>query len=79
MAKYRLLQRAIINDQVLEVGIEIGEGTQYPFEGRPGPHMYPLDSDARMKMKKSLEESAAEIDPLQQNYPGDKTTPGFPR
>lgn len=74
MAKYKLLQKAYIADQYLEAGTVIGDGTPYLFQGRPGPHMEPLDADARMKMKEAIEHP--EIDPVHANHPGEKFTPG---
>ena len=41
MAKYRLNQTAWINETLLEPGTEID------FDGQPGPHMEPLDDEAR--------------------------------
>ncbi len=75
MAKYKLLERSIIDDQVLESGTVIGEGTQYPFNGRPGPHMMPLDSDARLAVAAAMK-GLPPTDPVLVNHPEDKSIPG---
>ena len=53
MPKWRLLEKALIAENgnhgvVYEAGTEIGDGTQVPFSGEPGPHMEPLDEGARI-------------------------------
>lgn len=43
MPRYRLTEPAFIGDVVWPAETEIGEGTQVPFSGIPGPHMEPMD------------------------------------
>jgi len=58
MATYRLTEKACIIDQVYEEGTVIGEGTAVPFTGIPGPHMEPLDDDAKKRIKAAQERAA---------------------
>jgi hypothetical protein len=75
MAKYKLLERSVIDGQVLEVGTEIGEGTPFPFNGRPGPHMAPLDSSARLAVKAAMD-NLPHPDQSLTNHPEDRSMPG---
>jgi len=47
MAKYKLLEKAFIDNRLWEIGeeVEVPEGT------RPGPHMQPVDSEAKKVAK----------------------------
>ena len=54
MARYRLLEKAYLCETFLDPNppegpreIIIGDGTPYPFKGVPGPHMEPLDDEAK--------------------------------
>jgi hypothetical protein len=76
MAQYRLKERSFLAGQLLEPGTVIGDGTQYAFDGNPGPHMEPLDSGARLAVKK-WQESLAPHDSILGNHPEDKSIPGF--
>ena len=78
MARYKLMERAVIDGQLLEAGTEIGEGTQYPFDGKPGPYMQPLDSAARLAVKAAQDEKF-ELDKNLANHPSDTSRPGFLR
>lgn len=51
MARYKLLEEAVINDTVLAAGTEIGDGTPYPFDQEPGPHMEGLDREGKKKVE----------------------------
>jgi hypothetical protein len=64
VAKYRLLDRAVIDGAVREAGEEID------FEGIPGPHMESLD-----KLGKPMPE-LPELDPYYRNGPGEDHVPG---
>lgn len=55
MAKFRLMEKALIAEDgnhgvVYDVGTEIGDGTQIPFTGEPGPHMEALDDEAKARL-----------------------------
>lgn len=50
MGKYRLTEPAFIGNVVWPAETEIGEGTQVPFSGIPGPHMEPMDDDAKKEL-----------------------------
>jgi hypothetical protein len=77
--KYVLLQKAIIADQLLEPGTEIGDGTAFPFSGTPGPHMRPLDKEAERETREAGEEEErlTEVDRVVASSPRDQTVPGF--
>lgn len=47
MSRYRLTEPAFIGNRVWPAETEIGDGTQVPFSGIPGPHMEPLDDEAK--------------------------------
>ncbi|MGO9375662.1 MAG: hypothetical protein ACLQBD_26730 [Syntrophobacteraceae bacterium] len=49
MAKYRLLEKAFINERLWEAGEEI----TLPDDVIPGPHMLPMDSAARKAIKEA--------------------------
>ena len=49
MAKYRLLEKAFINERLWEINEEI----DLPDDVIPGPHMLPMDSAARNAIKKA--------------------------
>ena len=66
MARYKLTEPAYINDRLLEEGAEIGDGTQVPFSGTPGPHMHPLDKAAEAAVSAYQKaHPGATLDPLQ--------------
>ena len=66
MPRYRLTERSYINDQLLDAGTEIGDGTSVPFSGIPGPHMEPLDKPAAVAVKEYFTANpGATLDPLQ--------------
>ena len=66
MARYLLTERAYIADQLLEAGTEIGDGTQVPFTGPPGPHMTPMDKPAEKAVEAYFQANpGATLDPLQ--------------
>jgi hypothetical protein len=75
--KFMLLQKAIIGDQLLEAGTEIGDGTPYPFSGTPGPHMRPLDKDAEREVGQEDKVELPPLDPVVASSPRDNTVPGF--
>jgi hypothetical protein len=78
VARYLLLQRSLVAEQVLEAGTEIGEGTPYPFDGKPGPHMKPLDATARIAVKAFEKEPEVPKDPVLIAHPEAKINPGVP-
>ncbi len=47
MAKYKLLEKAFINERIWETGEEV----TLPDDVIPGPHMLPMDSAARKAIK----------------------------
>jgi len=49
MAKYKLLEKAFINERLWEAGEEI----TLPDDVIPGPHMLPMDSAARKAIKEA--------------------------
>ena len=49
MAKYKLLEKAFINQLLLEAGSEV----VVPDDVIPGPHMQPMDAAARAAFKKT--------------------------
>ncbi len=49
MAKYKLLEKAFINQLLLEAGSEV----VVPDDVIPGPHMEPMDAAARAAFKKT--------------------------
>jgi hypothetical protein len=46
MPKYKLLEKAFIDQRIYEAGDEV------EFAGRPGPHMVPMDAEAKAIAKK---------------------------
>lgn len=60
MATYRLTEKAFIGNVVYEEDTVIGEGTSVPFSGIPGPHMIPLDDDAKKAVAAAQKQAAAE-------------------
>jgi hypothetical protein len=49
MAKYKLLEKAFINQLLLEAGSEV----VVPDDVIPGPHMEPMDAAAKAAFKKT--------------------------
>ena len=60
MARYRLTEIAFIGNDVHQVDTEIGDGTSVPFSGIPGPHMEPLDDDARKRFADAKKQAGTE-------------------
>jgi len=46
MPRYRLLSEHYINDTLLEAGVEIGDGTMFPFSGPPSHEMEGCDPES---------------------------------
>jgi hypothetical protein len=70
MAKYRLTEPAFIGNVVWPAETEIGDGTQVPFSGIPGPHMEPMDDEAKKEVagaKKSAAQEGRAFDLLVMN------------
>lgn len=70
--KYKLLADHLFpGDMYLVSGTIVGDGTQYPFEGRPSFNMEPLDDAARAAVEetgpKSKPEMPASINALGMN------------
>ena len=72
MAKYRLLQRTIIDDVQREVGYE------FEYEGVPGPHMEPIDAAAKKAVADRDAAAAPGINPDFQAHPAETAPPGVP-
>ena len=69
--RYRLTERAYLNERIVEEGEEIGDGTSVPFSGPPGPHMIPLDKEAEKAMASYMAAHPnATLDPFQSGGTG---------
>lgn len=70
MARYELTAPAFMGDpaQVWPAGTVIGEGTEIPLVGTPGPHMKPLDDGAKAAIKKAQDEYSKAGKPWTNNY-----------
>lgn len=51
--KWKLLYQHYINDQLLEAGTVIGDGTNFPFKVKPSHLMEPVDDEARAYIAKA--------------------------
>lgn len=70
MAKYKLTQRAIIDDRQREIGDEI------EYDGVPGPHMEPVDAAAKKAVADRDKAAAPSINPDFQAHPAETAQPG---
>ena len=71
MAKYRLLTPHVLHGGVREAGTEVGDGTDFPYDADPTPHMEGLDAVGKRKV----------AGVLKRHFPDDDTEglPGFHR
>lgn len=60
MARYRLLTDHYLAPHYLERGTEIGDGTPWPFDGRPSQSMEPLDEEAKAAVAREGEKLTVE-------------------
>jgi hypothetical protein len=70
MAKYKLTAAAIINDRQYEIGEEV------EFDGVPGPHMEPLDADAKKAVADFAKREVPALDPDKLAYREERNIPG---
>lgn len=56
MARYRLLSPHIIAGGVRAAGTEVGDDTDFPFDGDPTPHMEGLDSEGKKNVAAVLKD-----------------------
>lgn len=70
MARYELTAPAHLGEpaQVWPAGTVIGEGTNIPLVGTPGPHMKPLDDDAKKQIEAVQKEYKTAGKPWTNNY-----------
>ena len=71
MAKYRLLAPHVLHGAVREAGVEVGDGTEFPYDGDPTPHMEGLDAAGKRKV--------AEVHKRHFPSDGNEGLPGFHR
>ena len=65
MAKYRLLsQHYSEEDKLLEVGTEVGDGTEHKWTRPPTPEMEALDDDGKQRLERERIRAGEHIAPL---------------
>lgn len=65
MAKYRLLsQHYSEEDKLLEVGTEVGDGTEHKWTRPPTPEMEALDDDGKKRLERERIRAGEHIAPL---------------
>jgi hypothetical protein len=70
MARYRLTAAAVVNDKLCEIGEEI------EYDGVPGPHMEPLDAEAKRAAGEAARREEPAPDPGMLAHREERTTPG---
>jgi hypothetical protein len=70
MARYKLLQAAIVED------IQREAGTEVEYDGVPGPHMEPLDAAAKKAVADRDKDKPAAIDTTMRAHPAENIRPG---
>jgi hypothetical protein len=70
MARYKLREAAVVGDRYY------GAGEEVEFDGVPGPHMEPLDADAKKVAAAADKREAPARDPGMIAHPEERTTPG---
>ena len=70
MARYKLLQAAIVEDVQREAGTEVD------YNGVPGPHMEPLDADAKKAVADRDKDKPSAIDTTMRAHPAENIRPG---